>query len=98
MSDGHIKVTFETIQNAGAAVRGGATTIQGQLDELRAKVVAICGTWTGAAQEGYNQRQAVWDSKAKDLHETLLKIAGALDDAHAHYTATEAANAGIWHA
>lgn len=56
----------------------------------------VANSWTGAAQEGYNQRQAVWDQKASDLHSTLLQIATALDKAHESYTTTESNNVKMW--
>jgi early secretory antigenic target protein ESAT-6 len=96
MSDGHIKVTFGTIQNAGQQVRTTANTIQSQLDDLKAGVQKVAASWTGAAQEGYQQRQAIWDQKASDLHTTLNQIAAALDSAHESYTSTESANSALW--
>jgi early secretory antigenic target protein ESAT-6 len=96
MSDGHIKVTFGTIQNAGQEVRTTANTIQSQLDDLKAAVQRVASSWTGSAQEGYQQRQAIWDSKAADLHTSLNQIAAALDAAHQSYTATEQSNTNMW--
>ncbi|WP_329568231.1 WXG100 family type VII secretion target [Kitasatospora sp. NBC_01266] len=97
MSDGSIKVTFATIQDAGSEVRATAGRIQQHLDDLRAEVQRIAASWTGVAQQGYQARQAVWDQKAADLHNTLNQIAAALDNAHESYTTTESANAAIWH-
>ncbi|MFF7638490.1 WXG100 family type VII secretion target [Kitasatospora sp. NPDC008050] len=96
MADGSIKVDFATIQNAGSEVRATATRVQQQLDDLKAGVTRIASSWTGAAQEGYQARQAIWDSKANDLHTTLNQIAAALDNAHQSYTQTESANTAIW--
>ncbi|TQF05351.1 WXG100 family type VII secretion target [Kitasatospora acidiphila] len=96
MSDGHIKVTFETISNAGQTVRTTAGTIDQQLSDLKAAVARVANSWTGAAKEGYDQRQAIWDQKASDLHSTLLQIATALDKAHESYTSTESANTSMW--
>ncbi|GAA1256151.1 hypothetical protein GCM10009665_53260 [Kitasatospora nipponensis] len=96
MSDGHILVTFGTIQDAGQEVRSTATRIQQQLDDLKAGVTRIASSWSGAAQEGYQARQAIWDQKAADLHSTLNQIAAALDNAHESYTSTERSNAAIW--
>ncbi|MDH6137262.1 early secretory antigenic target protein ESAT-6 [Kitasatospora sp. MAA4] len=96
-ADGHILVNFGTIENAGNEVRTTANTIQQQLDDLKAGVTRIASSWTGAAQEGYQARQATWDAKAADLHTTLNQIATALDNAHAGYTQTESSNVAIWH-
>jgi early secretory antigenic target protein ESAT-6 len=96
MSDGHIKVTFDAIANAGQTVRTTAGTIDQQLSDLKSAVAKVANSWTGAAQTGYQQRQATWDQKAADLHSTLLQIATALDKAHEGYTTTESTNAGMW--
>jgi early secretory antigenic target protein ESAT-6 len=96
MADGQIQVTFATIENAGTEVRQTANTIQSQLDDLKAGVAKIAASWTGAAQEGYQARQRIWDQKATDLHNTLNQIASALDNAHQSYTATENSNRALW--
>ncbi|MGF1430754.1 WXG100 family type VII secretion target [Kitasatospora sp. LaBMicrA B282] len=95
-TDGAISVNFGTIQDAGGQVRAAAGRIDHQLDELKKGVQKIAGSWSGAAKDGYNARQAIWDQKAKDLHDTLMKIADALDKAHEGYTTTESDNLKIW--
>ncbi|AUG77278.1 hypothetical protein CFP65_2446 [Kitasatospora sp. MMS16-BH015] len=96
MSDSHILVSFSTIQNAAGEVRQTASRIQQQLDELKAGVTRIAASWEGAAQEGYQARQAQWDAKAADLQQALGQIASSLDNAAQSYQATEQKNAGLW--
>ncbi|MFI5534589.1 WXG100 family type VII secretion target [Kitasatospora sp. NPDC051853] len=93
-----ILVSFETIQNASSEVKQGATRIQSQLDDLKAGVQKIAASWSGVAQEGYQARQAIWDSSAADLQQALQQISVTLDNAAQSYQATEAKNAGIWNA
>ncbi|GAA1194932.1 WXG100 family type VII secretion target [Kitasatospora gansuensis] len=96
MGDQHIKVNFATIQNASSEVRQGAQRIQTQLDELKAGVARIANSWEGTAREGYQARQATWDSSAADLQQALTQIATSLDNAAQSYQATESRNAGVW--
>ncbi|MFC8721480.1 WXG100 family type VII secretion target [Kitasatospora sp. NPDC057198] len=91
-----ILVNFQTIQNASSEVRQTAARIQSQLDDLKAGVQRIASSWEGAAQQGYQARQALWDAKAADLQEVLGRIASALDNAAQSYQQTENTNAGIW--
>ncbi|MFD7734656.1 WXG100 family type VII secretion target [Kitasatospora phosalacinea] len=91
-----ILVNFQTIQNASSEVRQTAARIQSQLDDLKAGVQRIASSWEGAAQQGYQARQAQWDAKAADLQEVLGRIAGALDNAAQSYQQTENSNQAIW--
>ncbi|MEV6211027.1 WXG100 family type VII secretion target [Kitasatospora sp. NPDC051914] len=95
MSD-HILVNFSTIQSSASEIRQTAQRIQSQLDELKAGVQRIAASWEGAAQQGYQARQAEWDNKAADLQQVLGQIATTLDNAAQSYQATESKNAGVW--
>ncbi|MGW4381556.1 WXG100 family type VII secretion target [Kitasatospora sp. NPDC004531] len=91
-----ILVNFNTIQNASSEVRQTAARVQSQLDDLKAGVQRIASSWEGAAQEGYQARQAQWDAKAADLQQTLTQIATALDNAAQSYQQTENSNSQLW--
>jgi len=93
---GHILVNFSTISNAAQEVRATAGRIESQLADLKAGVQRIAQSWEGAAQEGYQARQAQWDSSAADLHTVLTQISSALDNAAQNYQSTENKNASIW--
>jgi len=93
---GHILVNFSTVSNAAEEVRSTAARVQSQLEELKAGVSRIAQSWEGQAQQGYQARQAEWDSSAADLHQVLTQIAGALDNAAQNYQATESKNASVW--
>ncbi|GAA2158128.1 hypothetical protein GCM10009760_60900 [Kitasatospora kazusensis] len=96
MSDGLIQVNFSTVQNASSEVRQTAARIQSQLEDLKAGVSRIANSWQGAAQQGYQARQAQWDAKAADLQQALSKIAQLLDQAASRYQDTEHKNAALW--
>jgi len=94
--DGQILVHFSTISSAADEVRSTAARVQSQLEDLKSGVARIAQSWEGAAQEGYQARQAQWNASADDLQQVLTKIAGALDSAAQNYQSTESKNAGIW--
>ncbi|WP_327353060.1 WXG100 family type VII secretion target [Streptomyces sp. NBC_01304] len=91
-----ILVNYSTIINASQDVRSTAGKIKGQLDDIESAVKAVAATWEGEAQEGYQRKQKEWDTTAADLHQTLLKIATALQNSADAYKATETANANTW--
>ncbi|MFD8483522.1 WXG100 family type VII secretion target [Kitasatospora sp. NPDC059673] len=91
-----ILVNFQTLQNASSEVRQTASRIQSQLDDLKSGVTRVASSWQGAAQEGYQARQAQWDAKAADLQQVLGQIATALDNAAQSYQQTENQNQSLW--
>ncbi|WP_329311768.1 WXG100 family type VII secretion target [Streptomyces sp. NBC_01537] len=93
---GQILVNFTTISQAASDVRTTAGNVRSQLDDLEAGVKQIAQSWEGAAQEGYQAKQAEWDKRAASLHATLEAIAKALDTAAQNYQSTERQNASIW--
>ncbi|KDN82959.1 WXG100 family type VII secretion target [Kitasatospora cheerisanensis] len=93
---GQILVNFQTVLNASSEVRQTASRIQSQLDDLKSGVQRIASSWEGAAQQGYQARQAQWDAKAADLQQVLGQIASALDNAAQSYQNTEKQNEGLW--
>ncbi|MBT2504815.1 WXG100 family type VII secretion target [Streptomyces sp. ISL-98] len=91
-----ILVNYATITNASTDVRSTAGRIKQQLDDLETAVKRVATTWEGAAQEGYQRKQRDWDKTAADLHQTLMKIATALQNSAENYEATEKSNANTW--
>ena len=93
---GKILVNVQTIKQASTDVKGTASNIRQQLDDLEAGIKKVAASWEGAAKDGYQQRQQEWDKRAASLHSTLLSIAKALETAADNYDSTERKNAGIW--
>lgn len=93
---GQILVNFQTISQASSDVRHTTQNIRQQLDDLESGVKKIAQSWEGAAQEGYQAKQAEWDKRAASLHATLEAIAKALDNAAQNYQSTESQNSRIW--
>ncbi|MBD0669510.1 WXG100 family type VII secretion target [Streptomyces sp. CBMA156] len=95
MSD-QILVNFQTVHQAAEEVRASAGRIDHLLNDLKANVTRIAGSWQGAAQQGYQQHQTQWDTRANDLQQTCAKIATSLDQAAQSYKTTEDANSKLW--
>ncbi|WP_274562561.1 WXG100 family type VII secretion target [Streptomyces spiramyceticus] len=91
-----ILVNYATITNASTDVRSTAGRIKQQLDDLETAVKRVATTWEGEAQEGYQRKQRDWDKTAADLHQTLMKIATALQNSADNYRETEKSNANTW--
>ncbi|WP_316529222.1 WXG100 family type VII secretion target [Kitasatospora brasiliensis] len=95
MSD-QILVNFQTVHTAAEEVKASAARIDQMLNDLKGNVTRIASSWQGAAQQGYQAHQAIWDSKAADLQQTCSKIAGSLEQAAQSYKATEDSNSKLW--
>ncbi|MDI3420766.1 WXG100 family type VII secretion target [Streptomyces luteolus] len=91
-----ILVNYATITNASTDVRTTAGRIKQQLDDIEAAVKNVAQSWEGEAQEGYQRKQREWDQTAASLHQTLMKIASALQNSAENYQATERQNANTW--
>ena len=92
MSD-QIKVTFAQLQATQEQVQGTVTSVNGLLGDLKSYLAPMVSTWTGAAAENYNARQAQWDQAANDLNEVLAAIGRALGSANEGFQSTESQNA-----
>lgn len=84
-----IQITYGTVTAAAEDIRGSATQIGSQLDQLNAKVKKVVATWDGEAQAAYNAKHAGWDAEVTGLKTTLMQIATALDQATAGYQQTD---------
>ncbi|MGW0733537.1 WXG100 family type VII secretion target [Streptomyces sp. NPDC002851] len=91
-----ILVNYTTITTAAQDVRKTAGHIKERLQDIEDAVRQVAQSWEGEAQEGYQRKQREWDKTAADLHQTLMKIAKALDNSAESYRGTEKANAQIW--
>ena len=91
-----ITVTFGTISQAQSDVSNTVARMNGQLDDLRAFLAPMVGTWEGGASSDYQVLQKRWDSAAADLNTVLMQISQLLGQANQGYQATESANASVW--
>ena len=56
----------------------------------------MLNSWSGAAQEAYNNCKKQWDDAADQLAIVLSNIGGAVTQAHENYTGAEQAALNNW--
>lgn len=96
MADGHILVTFESVQGAQSDTAATYAAMNNELSDLRSYLAPLVSSWTGQASQSYQALQKQWDTAAADLNSVLNTISAALGTAHQNYTGAENANAAMW--
>jgi len=91
-SDGTLVVSFAALHKASDDIQLALNTLHSQLDQVERDAAPLVATWSGAAREAYDARQAAWRSAAGDLAGVLRRIKGAVDQSAAEYLAAEQAN------
>ncbi|MCL2849833.1 MAG: WXG100 family type VII secretion target [Micrococcales bacterium] len=67
-------IQSSAVNALGECFRTEATGIQGDLDNLDAKVRQVLGQWDGAAQAAYQTAQADWTKKMAEMQTCLMNI------------------------
>ncbi|MEU7479352.1 WXG100 family type VII secretion target [Lentzea sp. NPDC042327] len=93
---GEIKVEFGQIAQAASTITTQSKEIDGVLDEIRAEVVRVLGTWEGEGSDTYKQSQEKWDNAAADLNSVLAAIGTAVQQAGEAYQQAEKQNVSRW--
>lgn len=93
---GQIKVTFSDLEATGNYIDQKSQEANQLLADLRSMLQPLVATWSGAAAENYNFKQAQWDTAAADLNGVLSQISTALHTANANYIEAETANKNRW--
>lgn len=96
MSGQRVLVTFEAIANAQSSVAKTAATMDQKLQDLKSMLQPLVQSWTGAASDLYQSKQAQWDNSQRDLNQVLQQISKVLGVAHESYTQAESSNAKTW--
>lgn len=96
MSDGSIKVTFESLQSGQAGIQKTYSALVSTLEDLENRLKPMISTWTGAAQESYLTCKQQWDTAAANLSQVLNNIGQAVGQAHENYQAAEQAARSNW--
>ena len=86
---GSLSVTWQELSSASNKIIAAEGEIGVKLNQLRALVDGLGGTWQGAASGAYNQLYANWDQSAKGLFESLNGISKMLGQAASTYEQTE---------
>jgi len=93
---GEVLVTFGEIEAGRGNVATTANKVQQTLDELKQFLAPLVSTYTGAAAEGWQAKQAEWDKAAADIQQILASIGVALGTANDAYQQAEHSNAQRW--
>lgn len=93
---GEVVVTFGEIEAGRGNVAQTAGAVQQQLDDLKKFLAPLVSTYTGAASEAWQVKQAEWDRAAADIQQVLASIGVALGTANDAYQQAETSNANRW--
>ncbi|MEV4275888.1 WXG100 family type VII secretion target [Actinoplanes xinjiangensis] len=91
MNDGHLLVNFDSLNQARLDIAKAVNKLNADLEYLETEGKKLLGTWSGAAQEAYDQRQRTWQSASQDLQTILAQIGSALEQSKDDYQQTERA-------
>lgn len=96
MNDGVLVVNFAALQQASADIQRALNTLDAQLGQLERDAAPLVASWSGEAQQAYEQRQAKWRTASHDLKAMLRDIKLAVDDSAADYLSTEKRNTTLF--
>ena len=96
MNDGVLVVNFAALNQASVDINRALATLDSQLGQLERDAAPLVASWSGEAQQAYEQRQAKWRTASQDLKAMLRDIRLAVDDSAADYLSTEKRNTGLF--
>ncbi|MCT2594694.1 WXG100 family type VII secretion target [Streptomyces sp. N2-109] len=91
-----IKITYHTVTSAADDIGTAATTIQGELEALDARVRKVVGTWDGEAQIAFNGKHKGWGANVTGLTQTLQMLSRQVHAAAAGYQRTDKKGAAMF--
>ena len=91
-----IAVNFEQLQSTQEELAAAGSAIEAQLADLKRYLQPVVATWSGAAAETYQAKQAEWNTAATDLNAVLVSVSHALAEVADSYRSTEASNRSRW--
>ena len=96
MSESHLNVNFIRLMETSGHIQSAIDSLRTQLDQLEHDAAPLVQTWTGDAQQAYQQRQATWRQASAELTGMLQGIKRGLDDSIVDYQQTEKHNVGLF--
>lgn len=96
MEHGVLVVNFAALQQASADIQRALNTLDAQLGQLERDAAPLVASWSGAAQQAYEQRQTRWRNASQDLQAMLRDIKLAVDESAADYLDTEKRNTDLF--
>jgi early secretory antigenic target protein ESAT-6 len=93
---GHLSVNFVRLLETSSHIQKAIGALESQLDQLEQAAAPLVRTWSGEAQQAYQERQATWRQASADLARMLDAIKRGLDESMADYQGTEKYNVGLF--
>jgi WXG100 family type VII secretion target len=93
---GRLTVHLPHLAQTADDLKSLADTLEKHLAEVDRGVHRVASTWTGEAQEAFQERYRQWRSASADLHRALRTLQGIVSTAHGNYSAARAANLRMW--
>ncbi|MFZ4841585.1 WXG100 family type VII secretion target [Mycetocola saprophilus] len=75
-------------------IRGGAQGIKSELDRLESEVGRLRASWSGEAQNAYDDAQRRWNASLTEMQQLLERISSSTDQIAQTYTQTDKSAAG----
>jgi WXG100 family type VII secretion target len=94
--DGQLLVNVARLRETSMHIQAAVNSLQSQLSDLESDARPLVATWSGPAQESYQERQNTWRQASNDLTSILNQIRIALDESANDYESTETANANLF--
>lgn len=96
MSGGTIKVTPEQLAAISGQLNGGASSIEGTLQQLASQVAPLGSDWAGVAQQRFIALWEQWQRSSQQLNQALTEMAQLMQQASASYESNEQQVAGYF--
>jgi 6 kDa early secretory antigenic target len=91
-----LTVNFARLIETSGHIQSAIGSLHAQLRQLESDAAPLVATWSGDAQQSYQERQATWRTASAELTSMLEAIKRGLDDSIADYQHTEKHNVGLF--
>ncbi|MEV7524144.1 WXG100 family type VII secretion target [Streptomyces sp. NPDC091371] len=88
-TDGHTKITYESVQQMANRIRKVSEKIVEDLAAMDQALKVVTDTWDGEAHAAYVQLQAKYKGRADHMKHQLEQVAQLIERGKADYRATD---------
>lgn len=89
-----MSVSPEQVRALAAQIRTGSQNIRSELDRLESEVGKLRASWSGEAQQSYDQAQAKWTRSVSEMQQLLTTISTKTEEIAGQYVSTDRSAAG----
>ncbi len=93
---GQLVVDPRRLAEVSDRIQGAITALNSQLDQLETAAGPLVATWSGEAQQAYQQRQQTWRQTSAELATMLQAIRRGLNESIVDYQGTEKTIIGMF--